>query len=296
LDAISRGERDWVPLLEEFWQPFHDLVEYTETSVTRDQASQARILGADPKTGRPMSVRMGRYGAFVQIGTREDEDKPLFAGLRPGQKMDEITLEEAIELFKLPRALGETPEGEKVAASIGRFGPYVRYGDKFVSIKEDDPYTITLDRALELIAEKKQLDANRLIQDFPDEGIQVLNGRYGPYVTNGEKNAKIPKDREPKSLTLKECQQLIEAAPDRRRRGGKKKAAAKKAATTKAAASKKKAKKKVAKKKPKKKATKKKATKKKVAKKKAPRKKTNEKKAAKKTASATTPEEGENPF
>ncbi len=258
LDAISRGERDWVPLLEEFWQPFRDLVEHTETSVSRDQASQARILGADPKSGRPMSVRMGRYGAFVQIGTRDDEEKPLFAGLRPGQKMDEITLEEAIDLFKLPRTLGETPEGETVSASIGRFGPYVRYGSKFVSIKEDDPYTIGLERALELIAEKKQLDANRLIQDFPDEGIQVLNGRYGPYVTNGEKNAKIPKDREPKSLTLEDCRALIEAAPDRRRGRSKKKTAA--------AASKKATKKKAAKKKASK-TKKKRSTKKKAAKK-----------------------------
>jgi DNA topoisomerase-1 len=259
LDAISRGERDWVPLLEEFWQPFRDLVEHTETSVSRDQASQARILGTDPKSGRPMSVRMGRYGAFVQIGTRDDEEKPLFAGLRPGQKMDEITLEEAIDLFKLPRTLGETPEGETVSASIGRFGPYVRYGNKFVSIKEDDdPYTIGLERALELIAEKKQLDANRLIQDFPDEGIQVLNGRYGPYVTNGEKNAKIPKDREPKSLTLEDCRALIEAAPDRRRGRAKKKTAA--------AASKKATKKKTAKKKTSK-TKKKRSTKKKAAKK-----------------------------
>ncbi|HEY5622438.1 MAG TPA: type I DNA topoisomerase, partial [Gammaproteobacteria bacterium] len=120
LDAISRGESDWLPLLREFWTPFHELVEHTETSVSRDEASQARVLGTDPKSGRPMSVRMGRYGAFVQIGTRDDVDKPLFAGLRPGQKMDEITLEEAIDLFKLPRALGETPDGEPVSASIGR--------------------------------------------------------------------------------------------------------------------------------------------------------------------------------
>ena len=279
LDAISRGEAEWVPLLEEFWQPFKDLVDHTETSVTRDQASQARILGADPKSGRPMSVRMGRYGAFVQIGTREDEDKPLFAGLRPGQKMDEITLEEAIDLFKLPRALGETADGEPVSASIGRFGPYVRYGNKFVSIKEDDPYTIELPRALELIAEKKLADANRIIQDFPDVGIQVLNGRYGPYVTNGEKNAKIPKDTEPKSLTLEDCQALIEAAPDRRRRGAKKKVA------TKAAAKKKTTKKKTAKKK----SAKKKTTKKKATKKKAAKKKSTAKKATKKKSSAGSP-------
>src|SRR5690606_35076298 len=205
LDAISRGEREWVPLLEEFWQPFRDLVEYTETSVTREQASQARVLGDDPKSGRPVSVRMGRYGAFVQIGTKDDEEKPQFAGLRPGQKMDDITLEQALELFKLPRELGQTADGEPVSANIGRFGPYVRYGDKFVSIRgDDDPFTISLERALELIEEKKQADANRIIKTFGDSDVQVLNGRYGPYVTNGAKNAKIPKDREPKSLTFDE--------------------------------------------------------------------------------------------
>jgi DNA topoisomerase-1 len=230
LDAVSRGEREWVPLLEEFWKPFSELVAHTEINVTREQASQARVLGTDPASGRPVSVRMGRYGAFVQIGTKEDEDKPKFAGLRPGQKMDTITLDVALDLFKLPRELGTTAEGEPVSANIGRFGPYVRYesnaptpdGKKkaqFVSIRGDDPYTITLERALQLIAEKKIADANKLIRDFPDAGIQVLNGRYGPYVTDKKKNAKIPKDRVPKELTLEECQALLAAAPERRARG-----------------------------------------------------------------------------
>jgi DNA topoisomerase-1 len=259
LDEISRGERDWVPVLSEFWGPFHELVEEKEISVTREQAGQARELGIDPKSGKPVSVRMGRYGPFIQTGTREDEDKPKFAGLKPGQKMATITLDEALELYKLPRKLGETPEGEPVSASIGRFGPYVRYGDKFASIKDEDPYTIDLPRALEVVREKKEADANRLIQDFEAEGIQVLNGRYGPYITNKEKNARVPKDRDPKSLTLAECEELLEKAPIRRKRGGKKKAAAKKKTKT---ATKKKAKKKT-KKKRKKKAAKKKAAKKK---------------------------------
>ncbi len=254
LDEVSRGEREWVPVLEDFWVPFHKLVEDKEENVTREEAAQARQLGTDPKSGKPVSVRMGRYGPFVQIGTKDDEDKPKFAGLKPGQKITEINFEEAMELFKLPRKLGETPEGEKVSASIGRFGPYVRYNDKFVSIRGEDPYTITLEAALEFVAKKKIEDANRLIQDFPDDGIQVLNGRYGPYITNKEKNARVPKDREPTSLTLEECKELLDKAPIRR---GKKKKKAKK----------KTAKKKVAKKKAKKK-TKKKA-KKKVAKKKA---------------------------
>jgi len=265
LDEISRGEHEWIPVLDEFWGPFHKLVEEKEQTVTREDAGQARELGIDPKSGKPVSVRIGRYGPFVQIGTREDEDKPKFAGLRPGQKMAAIELAQALELFKLPRKLGETPEGEPVSASIGRFGPYVRYGDKFASIRDDDPYTITLESALIIVAEKKEADANRIILDFEDEGIQVLNGRYGPYITNKEKNAKVPKDREPKSLTLEECIELLAKAPLRKKRGSKKKTKKKKVAKEKVVekkAAKKKAKKKKAKrKKARKKSTKKTATK-----------------------------------
>jgi len=252
LDEVSLGNRDWVPLLDNFWKPFKKLCDDKEESVTREQVAQARELGTDPKSGKPMTVRMGRYGPFVQIGTKDDEDKPKFAGLRPGQKMNEITIEEALELFKLPRKLGETADGLPVSASVGRFGPYVRYGDKYVSMKEDDPYTVELPRALELIEAKKIEDANRIIQDFEEQGIQVLNGRYGPYITDKTKNARVPKDREPKSLTLEECIDLLAAAPVRGRRGKKKatkKKAAKKTATKKKAAKKKAAKKKAAKKK-----------------------------------------------
>jgi len=213
LDAVASGEQDWVPLLEKFWQPFIELVKHTETSVSREEVAQARELGADPVSGKPMSVRMGRFGPFVQIGTKDDADKPRFAGLRPGQKMDTITHADALELFKLPRALGETATGEAVTTNVGRFGPYVKYGAKYVSLKTDDPYTITPERALEVIREKEIADANRLIRDFPEAGIQVLNGRYGPYITDKEKNAKIPKDRDPKTLSLEECQALIAAAP-----------------------------------------------------------------------------------
>lgn len=267
LDAVSLGEKDWVPVLDEFWKPFHQLCEEKESSVTREQVAMARELGTDPKSGKPVTVRMGRYGPFVQIGTKDDEEKPKFAGLKPGQKMNEITLEEAFELFKLPRKLGETPDGQPVSASVGRFGPYVRYGDKYVSIRGEDPYTIELPRALELIEEKKIADANRIIQDFEDEGIQVLNGRYGPYITDKKKNARVPKDREPKSLSLDECKELLAAAPERGRRGGKK-TSKKTAAKTES--------KKVAKKKTKKK-TRKKAKKK--AKKKAASKKSSPKKS-----------------
>jgi DNA topoisomerase-1 len=224
LDAVASGEQEWVPLLEKFWKPFIDLVNHTETSVSREEVAQARDLGVDPASGKPMSVRMGRFGPFVQIGTKDDEDKPRFAGLRPGQKMDQITHEQAMELFKLPRKLGTTAAGEEITTNVGRFGPYVKYGAKYVSLKTDDPYEITPERALEVIREKEIADANRLILDFPDAGIQVLNGRYGPYITDKARNAKIPKDKEPKSLTLEECQALLAAAPERGkwgRKGGK---------------------------------------------------------------------------
>jgi DNA topoisomerase-1 len=221
LDAVSRGEEDWTEPLKKFWQPFIDLVEHTEKNVSREEVAQARDLGVDPASGRPVSVRMGRFGPFVQIGTKDDEEKPRWAGLRPGQKMDRITLEEALHLFLLPRKLGTTSEGEPIEANVGRFGPYVKYGAKYASLKDDDPYTITLERALEVVAAKKLADANRIIQDFGGEGIQVLNGRYGPYITDKARNARVPKDRDPKTLTLEECRALLAAAPQRPGRGAR---------------------------------------------------------------------------
>jgi DNA topoisomerase-1 len=236
LDAVSRGEEDWTQPLAKFWKPFIDLVDHTEKNVSRDEVAQARELGTDPASGKPVSVRMGRFGPFVQIGTRDDEEKPKFAGLRPGQKMDKITFAAAMELFKLPRNLGTTAEGEPVQANIGRFGPYVKYGAKYVSLKEDDPYTVTLERALEVIAAKKLADANRIIQDFGVDNIQVLNGRYGPYISDGARNAKIPKEQDPKALTLEQCRELLAKAPVRAGRFGRGRAGAKGAATKGAAA------------------------------------------------------------
>lgn len=228
LDAVSRGEEPWTEPLQKFWQPFIDRVEHTEKHVTRDEAAQARELGTDAASGKPISVRMGRFGPFVQIGTRDDEEKPRFAGLRPGQSMEKITLPEALQLFQLPRKLGDNAEGEPLEANIGRFGPYIKYGSKYASLKpEDDPYTITLERACEVVAAKKLADANRTIQDFGIDDIQVLNGRYGPYITDKNRNARIPKDRDPKTLTLEECRALLEAAPQRPGRGRFGKAGAK---------------------------------------------------------------------
>jgi DNA topoisomerase-1 len=207
----------------------------------------ARELGVDPVSGRPVSVRYGKYGAFAQIGTRDDEEKPKFASLRPGQHMDGLTLAEALELFKLPRTLGEW-EGYPIKVAVGRFGPYVQFGaKKYVSLKkEDDPYTITDERARQLIREKIEIEAARIIREFPEAGIQVLNGRFGPYITDGKKNGKIPKDRDPKSLTLEECQALIAAAPERKGRWGKKTGTAKTADSKAAESAEKPAKKKAA--------------------------------------------------
>ena len=222
LDAVSRGEKDWKPLLEGFWEPFSETVE-SKQDISRAEVAQARELGTDPKSGKPVIVRIGRYGPFAQIGSKDDEDKPKFASLRPGQRLDKITLDEALALFQLPRDMGETPEGEEMQVAVGRFGPYVRYGKKFASLgKDDDPYTVSRERCLELVAAKKKLDAEREIHVWEDEGIKVLNGRYGPYITDGKKNAKIPKDTDPKSLTLEQCQELIAAAPERKKRGGRK--------------------------------------------------------------------------
>jgi DNA topoisomerase-1 len=223
LDEISRGEKDWIPVLEGFWKGFSTQVEDKAASVSRAEAVQSRDLGTDPASGRPVSVRMGRYGPIVQIGTKDDEEKPRFAGLLPGQKMDQVSLDEALALFQLPRDLGETPDGEPVQVNVGRFGPYVKYGRKFASLgPDDDVWNIELSRALEIIGEKKALDAQKHINSFPSAGIEVLNGRYGPYITDGKKNARIPKDREPAELTLEECQALLAAAPERRARAGRK--------------------------------------------------------------------------
>jgi DNA topoisomerase-1 len=254
LDEISRGEMHWIPPLMQFWKPFIRRVREKEETVSRADAKLTRVLGTDPKSGKEVSVRLGRFGPHAQIGTVDDEEKPRFAGLRPGQSLETITLEEALELFKLPRDLGFTPDGEEVAVGIGRFGPYIRYGSKFVSLRDDDPHTINLSRALELIAAKKQADLDRILRTFDGTDVQILKGRWGPFISDGKKNARMPKDREPDSMTLEECLAALEAAPDKRSRG--------------------------------KKASKKKVAKKKTAKKKTGKKKTARKKTARKKAAA----------
>ena len=238
LDAVSRGEEEWIPLMARFWDPFNKLVEEKKESVDRAEASGARELGTDPKTGKPVSVRLGRFGPYAAIGsTAEDaEEKPKFASLRPGQSMHTISLEDALELFLMPRALGED-KGEPVSVGIGRFGPFAKRGSTYASLKkEDDPYTIDLARAVFLVEEKEEIARNRIIKEFEGSDIQVLNGRFGPYLSDGKFNGKIPKDREPASLTLAEAQQLMEETGKPVRKGfGAKKAAAKKAPAKKAA-------------------------------------------------------------
>jgi DNA topoisomerase-1 len=239
LDNISRGEEDWLPMLERFWDELKKQIDDVDENVTRSDVAMERPLGIDPVSGRPVSVRYGRFGAFAQIGTRDDEEKPKFASLRPHQRMDDVTLADALELFKLPRTLGEWDDGHPIKVAVGRFGPYVQYGaKKYASLKpEDDPYTVTLERARQIIREKIEVEANRIIRDFGEPtGIQVLNGRYGPYITDGKKNGKIPKDREPTSLSIEECQALLAAAPERKGRWGRGKVAAPGRKTGKAAA------------------------------------------------------------
>ncbi|WP_374319537.1 DNA topoisomerase I [Pseudoxanthomonas kaohsiungensis] len=272
LDAVSRGEEEWVPLMEKFWAPFKELVEDKKESLDRTDAGSSRSLGTDPKSGKEVSARIGRFGPMVQIGTVDDEEKPKFASLQPGQSIYSISLEDALKLFDMPRQLGES-NGEQVSVGIGRFGPFAKRGSTYASLKkEDDPYKIDLARAVFLVEEKEEIARNRVIKEFPGSDIQVLNGRFGPYLSDGKLNGKIPKDREPSSLSLAEVQKLMEETGKPARRGfGAKKAVAKKAAAKKAT-----------------KAVAKEAAPAKAAAKKAPAKKAT-KKAAKKTAAKKAP-------
>ena len=218
-DVIAQGQLDWRAMLKRFYSPFKETVDTTMEHAER--ASGERILGVHPESGAQILCRIGRYGPMAQIGGPDDEEKQ-YASLLPGQSIETLTLEEALDLFKLPRTLGEL-EGKKVTAAIGRFGPYVRYDGKFVSLKADDgddPYTVTLERAVELIQAKIEADAKALIKVFEeDENVRVLNGRYGPYIKAGKTNAKIPKDEKPEDLTWARVQELIEEAKNRPKRG-----------------------------------------------------------------------------
>ena len=219
-DEIAQGGKQWEKMLHDFYSQFHPKIESTG-EVDRTTIQNDRRLGEDPKTGLPVIARLGKFGPMVQIGETDGEEKPKYSSLRKGQFIETLSLEEALELFKLPREVGEY-EGEEIVAAIGRFGPYVRHKGKFASLtREDDPLTIGTERAVELIEAKRKLDAEKYIKVFDENpDIQVLKGRYGPYIKAGKKNVKIPKDRKPEELTLEECVTLAEAAPEKKGRGG----------------------------------------------------------------------------
>ena len=217
-DLIAEESKPWTSVIRNFYEPFHEQIELAK-DISRDETHGKRDLGEDPVSGKPVSVRFGRYGAFAQIGRQDDEEKPTFASLRTGQDIENISLAEALELFNMPRTVGETDNGEIIKANYGRFGPYIQYGKKYVSLKEVSPEEVSLETALELIAAKEKFDAERIIKVFEDSEIQVLNGRFGPYIWNGKKRGKGQKnvtvqkvfgDKEPSDLTLEECKKAIE--------------------------------------------------------------------------------------
>ena len=227
-DHIAQGEQPWEEMIQNFYGNFHSKVELTE-NIKRTDVNSSKELGKDPKTGKVVIARLGKFGPLVQIGDAEDEEKQ-FASLRKGQFIESITLEDAMELFKLPRDVGMF-EDKKVVAAIGRFGPYIRHDSKFVSLgKEYDPLSVTLEEAIQLINDKREADAKKHIKSFDENPeIQVLNGRWGPYIKMGKSNFKIPKDKEAESLTFEEVMKLIEAQGDTKKPKPKKAAPAKKA-------------------------------------------------------------------
>lgn len=214
-DRVAEGKEDWNKMIAKFYKDFHPLVEEAG-GISRSEVSQAKVLGNDPKTGKPVMARFGRYGPMLQRGETESEEKPTFAPLPAGTTMENVTLEQALTMFELPRLVGTTEDGKEIKANIGRFGPYIQIEKTYVSIKPHDPFSITEPEARELYKAKLEKDANKYIQEF-DSGIKVVNGPYGPYITDGKKNAKIPKDVEPAKLTEEECKKLLDEAPARKK-------------------------------------------------------------------------------
>jgi len=210
-DEIAEGQMDWPEMIESFYSPFHSKVD-TATQ-TSERSKGEKVLGEDPQSGKPVSVKIGRFGPIAQIGEASDEEKPRFASLLKGQSLETITLEEALDLFRLPRSIGQF-ENEELVKGVGKYGPYVRHKSKFYSLhKSDDPYTIKQERAIEIITEKRSKEENRNIKQFEEEpGLLILNGRYGPYISFNKKNYRIPKNKTPEDLTLEECREIIEKA------------------------------------------------------------------------------------
>jgi DNA topoisomerase-1 len=224
-DDIADGKKVWNEMIDKFYQPFHSRVEDATKNAERSKGE--RILGVDPKSGKQVSVKIGRFGPLAQIGeasTEEGAEKPQFSSLRAGQHLETITLEEALDLFKLPREVGEY-EDKKVTVAIGRFGPYVRHDNKFVSLgKEDDPYSVGIERAIELIEAKREKDRNAIVKLFEEDAeLQILNGRWGPYIKHKKKNYKIPKTVKAEELSFEDCMKIINEAPAPKTKRGRKK-------------------------------------------------------------------------
>jgi DNA topoisomerase-1 len=226
-DRIAEGKEQWVHMISKFYKDFHPLVGKSEAA-SREEVSQARHLGDDPKSSKPIVVRFGRYGPMLQRGETEDEEKPDFAPLPAGTTMDSVTFEQALEMFKLPRHVGTLTTGEEIKANIGRFGPYIQVDKVYVSIKGIDPMKIGEAESRKLYAEKLKKDAAKHIAEFSG-GLKILNGPYGPYVTDGKKNARIDKKIDPKTLKEADAKKILAEAPAKRRfprRGAPKKTAA----------------------------------------------------------------------
>ena len=214
-DQIAEDKLARNAMLEKFYGPFHKLIEQSG-GIDRSKVGANREVGTDPKSGKPIFARFGRFGPMLQLGSQDDADKPQFAPMPSGAKIETVTLEQALEAFTLPRLVGQTEDGQDIKANIGRFGPYIQVGKLYVSIKDDDPHDITEAKARELYAAKLKAEAEKNIADFG--AVKVLNGRFGPYVTDGKKNAKIPKDTDPKSLTEADAKKLLDEAPAKKGR------------------------------------------------------------------------------
>lgn len=213
LDKIADGDKKWQKVVDGVYSPFHKLVEKA-ADVPRAEVAQARLVGKDPKDKQPIYARYGRYGPMLQKGDGGNDDKkPTFAPMPAGEEIDSIDLQSALKAFQLPRLLGKSKEGEEISASIGRFGPYVKVGSTFVSIKDHDPYKISLVEAEKLIEEKKKKDKEKIIKIFDKDGISILKGRFGPYITDGKVNASVPKDVEPSKVSLDEAKKILSEAP-----------------------------------------------------------------------------------
>lgn len=207
-DEIATAKLKWQKMIEDFYKPFHKLVSDSE-GITRQEASQNRILGEDPTSKKPVIARLGRFGAMIQIGETESDEKPRFAPMPEGRKIADVTLEEALKMFELPRVVGNTAQGEEIVATTGRFGPYLKVGSINVSIGELDPFKITEDEANSLVVEHQEKLKKMVIAEFEDDGIRILNGRFGPYITDGKVNVKIPKGDDPSKITAKKAMELI---------------------------------------------------------------------------------------